>query len=100
MTITKIKTSCLDELTACTSPSALADLKTKYLGKSGALTGLLKGIKDLPAEERPTFGAKVNELRNILETAFADKLGELKAAEMQRKLTEETVDVSLNTQQP
>lgn len=100
MTINEIKNACGNELDGCSTLQNLQELKVKYLGKSGELTGLLKSIKDLPAEERPGFGAKVNELRNSLEQAFADKTTELKAAEMQRKLTEETVDVSLNTQQP
>ncbi len=100
MTINEIKTACLDELQGCASSQELQELKVKYLGKSGALTSLLKSIKDLPAEERPKFGAKVNELRNALEQAFADKAAEVKAAELNRKLAEETVDVSLNTQQP
>lgn len=100
MTINEIKTACGSELDGCSTLQNLQELKVKYLGKSGELTGLLKSIKDLPAEERPGFGAKVNELRNSLEQAFADKTTELKAAEMQRKLAEETVDVSLNTQQP
>lgn len=100
MTINEIKTACLDELQGCASSQELQELKVKYLGKSGTLTSLLKSIKDLPAEERPKFGAKVNELRNALEQAFADKAAEVKAAELNRKLAEETVDVSLNTQQP
>ena len=100
MTINEIKNACGSELDGCSTLQNLQELKVKYLGKSGELTGLLKSIKDLPAEERPGFGAKVNELRNSLEQAFADKTTELKAAEMQRKLAEETVDVSLNTQQP
>lgn len=100
MTINEIKNACGSELDGCSTLQNLQELKVKYLGKSGELTGLLKSIKYLPAEERPGFGAKVNELRNSFEQAFADKTTELKAAEMQRKLTEETVDVSLNTQQP
>ena len=100
MTINEIKNACGSELDGCSTLQNLQELKVKYLGKRGELTSLLKSIKDLPAEERPGFGAKVNELRNNLEQAFADKTTELKAAEMQRKLTEETVDVSLNTQQP
>lgn len=100
MTINEIKNACGSELDGCSTLQNLQELKVKYLGKSGELTSLLKSIKDLPAEERPGFGAKVNELRNNLEQAFADKTTELKAAEMQRKLAEETVDVSLNTQQP
>ena len=95
--IAEIKTVCLQEMQNCESLSALQDLKVKYLGKTGELTGLLKSIRELPAEERPTFGAKVNELRNLLEEAFAEKTKQLKALELQRKLQQEVVDISLTS---
>ena len=88
------------ELARCESLAALQELKVKYLGKTGELTGLLKSIKDLPAEERPSFGAKVNELRNRMEGVLAKKSDELKAAELQRRLNEEKIDVSLSATQP
>lgn len=98
--ITEIRELCVAELTKCTSLSALQDLKVKYLGKSGELTVLLKSIKDLPAEERPSFGANVNRLRNYLEDAFAQTTATLKQKEMQDKLQNEKVDVSVCTMQP
>ncbi len=93
--IAEIKSVCMQEMENCDTLASLQDLKVKYLGKTGELTGLLKSIRELPAEERPTFGSKVNELRNILEDAFAEKAKELKALEMQRKLQQEVVDISL-----
>ncbi len=98
--IVEMQTICMEELQKCTSLASLQDLKVRFLGKTGELTTLLKSIKDLPPEERPTFGAKVNELRNKLEQAFAQKHAQLKDEEMQRKLQSERVDVSLNTMQP
>ena len=98
--ITEIRELCVAELTKCTSLSALQDLKVKYLGKSGELTVLLKSIKDLPAEQRPSFGANVNRLRNYLEDAFAQTTATLKQKEMQDKLQNEKVDVSVCTMQP
>lgn len=98
--ITVLRELCVAELTKCTSLSALQDLKVKYLGKSGELTVLLKSIKDLPAEERPSFGANVNRLRNYLEDAFAQTTATLKQKEMQDKLQNEKVDVSVCTMQP
>ena len=94
--IAEIKLTFANELDACKSLSEAQDLKVKYLGKSGALTGLLKSIKDLPPEERPTFGAKVNVLRNELEASFSKKTEELKALEMERRLREERIDISLS----
>lgn len=95
-----IKSSFNNDLTACQTLAALQDLKVKYLGKSGMLTALLKGIKDLSAEERPIFGAKVNELRNMFEAELAEKTSALKAVEMQQRLNNEKVDISLCDMQP
>lgn len=95
-----IKSSFNNDLTACQTLAALQDLKVKYLGKSGMLTALLKGIKDLSAEERPIFGAKVNELRNMFEAELAEKTSALKAVEMQQRLNNENVDISLCDMQP
>ena len=93
--IEEIKKSCFEELEGCGSLFALQELKVKYLGKSGLLTALLKSIKDLPAEERPTFGAKVNVLRNALEEGFEQKSKLLAENEMRERLEKERVDVSL-----
>ena len=85
------------EITNCTSLQSLQELKVKYLGKSGELTALLKSIKDLPAEERPAFGAEVNALRSVMESRFAEKSESLKALDMQRRLQEEKIDISLTS---
>ncbi len=98
--ISEIRKICLEKLNSCQSLAALQDLKVKYLGKSGELTTLLKSIKDLPAEERPLFGAKVNQLRNLLEDSFATAATQRKQTEMQRKLQEEKVDISLSSVSP
>jgi len=98
--IMEMEVVCLSALNECTSLQSLQELKVRFLGKTGELTGLLKSIKDLPPEERPTFGAKVNELRNKLESAFAEKQSQLKEQELQRRLRDEKVDVSLVNMQP
>ena len=98
--ILEMEVVCLSALNECQTLQALQELKVRFLGKTGELTGLLKSIKDLPPEERPTFGAKVNELRNKLETTFAEKQAELKEQELQRRLRDEKVDVSLVNMQP
>lgn len=98
--IEEIKLTFENDLAACESSGQLQDLKVKYIGKSGVLTSLLKGIKDLPAEERPSFGAKVNELRNLFEKEIGDKSAEVKSSEMQRRIADEKVDISLCEMKP
>ena len=98
--ITEIQERCLGELAACANLADLQELKVKYLGKSGELTALLKSIKDLAPEERPTFGAKVNLLRNLLEDAFTAAAKQLKERELQDKLQNERIDISLSAMRP
>jgi len=52
----------------------------ELLGKGGAFQDLMKGLKDLPAEQRREVGRRVNELRSRAETAIRSRLGELRAA--------------------
>ncbi len=99
-TIAEIKATFEREISSCTSVAVIQDLKVKYLGKTGELTALLKGIRDLPPEERPTFGAKVNELRNVMESTFSEKLTQLKRQEMELSLKNEKIDISLCEMKP
>ena len=48
--------------------SDLEQAKARYLGKSGALTEILKGLKNLSPEERPIMGGQINKLKEALET--------------------------------
>lgn len=77
------------------SGKLLAELKVKFLGKSGEITGLLKGMRDLPAEERPQAGKLVNDLRVEIETAFREKEEELKKGELKERFEREALDVTL-----
>ncbi len=62
------KTSRLDEL---------ADWRVQYLGRKGAVTSLLRGVGELPPEERPAFGQAANELKELLAGAFEGRRQEL-----------------------
>lgn len=73
----------------------LDDVRVKFLGKKGELTGLLRGMSQLTAEERPIVGKLVNDLRRDIEQLIADKNSELKTAELQAKLASEKIDVTL-----
>ena len=56
-----------ESIIAATDLSMLDDLRVEYLGKKGRLTGLLKGLGSLTAEERPGAGAKINEVEQSLQ---------------------------------
>ncbi len=60
-----------------------------YLVKKGPITQALRGMKDLPAEERPQFGQFANHVRDELQSAIEAKRDELKQAVLNKRLQEE-----------
>lgn len=74
---------------------ALYEVKMKFLGRTGKVTALLKGMKEVAAELRPAFGKKINDLRAELEEKFAALEEKIKQKEMSARLAEEKVDVTM-----
>jgi len=58
----------------------LEEIKVRLLGRKGELTSLLHGLKDVPAAERPAFGAAVNRVKEDLTQALLARENELKTA--------------------
>ncbi len=83
------------DFTACNNLVDLEQAKAKYLGKSGALTELLKGLGKLSNEERPAAGAAINVVKQGVEQALLAKRDAILAAEQAQKLAAETLDVTL-----
>ena len=77
------------------SPEKLDEIKVTFLGKKGRLTEILKSMKDLPAEERPKVGQKVNEVRVLLEEKLEEKKKQMQRLLLQEKMKRETIDVTL-----
>lgn len=77
------------------STNILFDVKVKFLGKNGELTALLKGLKDVSAEEKPSLGKLLNDVRIEIENRIEEKLVSLKTEEKKLKLKEEEIDVTL-----
>ena len=75
----------------------LQEQRVKYLGKKGELTQLMKQMGQLPQEERPRFGQMVNAARTEIERLLEEKRDELAREEKERKLREETIDVTQPT---
>ena len=69
--IAKMKETALAEINKAQDITELNNARVKYLGKKGELTAILRGMKDLSAEERPVIGNLVNvvkdELENLIE---------------------------------
>jgi phenylalanyl-tRNA synthetase alpha chain len=80
---------------ATRSVAELEQAKARFLGKSGSLTELLKGLGKLSAEERPRVGAAINEAKTRVEALVKGQLGELRARELDARLASEAIDVTL-----
>ncbi len=85
----------LQAVGAATSLEELNSLRVRYLGKKGELTAILRGMAQLPGEERPIIGQLANELRDRLEQGLADKIASLAAAAKQAQLAAEEIDITL-----
>jgi phenylalanyl-tRNA synthetase alpha chain len=75
--------------------STLDDLRVEYLGKKGRLTGLLKGLGKLTAEERPAAGAKINDVKQSLQDLIGQRKAHFESIDLNAKLAKETIDVTL-----
>ena len=91
----EIRKRAIAESEAAADSRALYEVKMKYLGRAGEVTALLKGMKQVPAEERPAFGKQVNDLRVELEAAFEAQEEKVRAKELEQKLASERVDVTM-----
>lgn len=88
------------QIEQCAEQRELADIKVRLLGKSGELTAFLRNVKDLPVDERPLVGKYVNIARDELESVFSEKLKQLEKIELNNKLREEKIDITLDKFQP
>ena len=73
----------------------LYDIRVKYLGKKGEFTAVLRGMKDLSVEQRPIIGGLVNKYKDELENLIQEKEKQFEEMELNRKLEQEKVDVTL-----
>ncbi|MDR1013459.1 MAG: phenylalanine--tRNA ligase subunit alpha [Coriobacteriales bacterium] len=75
--------------------AALEQVRVGALGKKGSLTALLRGMGQLPPEERGAVGRAANLLRDEVEAALAARRDELQAAELDARISAEAIDVTL-----
>jgi phenylalanyl-tRNA synthetase alpha chain len=85
----------LTRIGRCATDQEIEQLRIEYAGRKGKLTLLLRGLKDIPSEQRPQRGAELNELRGFFEAAVEDRLKGLRRAEKERILREERIDITL-----
>src|SRR5207237_1119936 len=77
------------------SSQALEELRVRYLGRKAELPNLLRGVAQLPPEERGTVGRAANQARQALEALIEQRAQELEASELDTKLAQDRIDVTL-----
>ncbi len=93
--LAQLKTDALLAIKSAKDKIHLEELENKFLGrKSGELTNLLKGLKDLEADTRKIIGQLANEVKTAIEAEFAQKKQELTAMSWAKDLEKEVVDVT------
>ena len=95
----QLRESAVKAILECDGADSLEALRVKYLGKKGELTAILRQMGSLSAEERPAMGQLANQLRSDIENAIEQRRTQLASALMEKKLMDETLDVTMPGEQ-
>ncbi|MBD3360273.1 phenylalanine--tRNA ligase subunit alpha [Candidatus Peregrinibacteria bacterium] len=90
-----LEEECLKAVIKAENLEELKKLEIKYLGRKGKLTLILRGLKDLPKEQKPLIGKLSNEVKNTLEKAFEEKKQKLESAGIEKELKKEFFDTTI-----
>lgn len=96
----KIMKDALSQIEQSEELDKLNDIRVAFLGKKGALTSVLKSMKDVAPEDRPKLGQLVNEARKDLETKLEVKKAAFSKALREEKMKAEVIDVTLPGRKP
>ncbi|MFN0065148.1 MAG: phenylalanine--tRNA ligase subunit alpha [Chlamydiales bacterium] len=83
------------DLSESESAKEIEALKVKYLGKKGLVQGLMQYLRDIPSDERPDFGKRINDLKEAVSERIERFLFRFKAVELESRLEHERLDVTL-----
>lgn len=85
----------LADIEAADSPEAIEALRVALLGKSGSITGQLKQLGALPADQRKAAGEAINAARDAVTSTLALRRDRLESAALDARLASESIDVTL-----
>jgi phenylalanyl-tRNA synthetase alpha chain len=91
----QLEESALAELETAKTEDQFLLVRTKYIGRKGLLTGLLRNIAQVPDAEKPLFGKLCNELKNLLNTKIEEALQRQAIRKKEDVLLKEKIDVTL-----
>jgi phenylalanyl-tRNA synthetase alpha chain len=93
--LAQLRTEAEAAVGAAGSAAELEELRVRYLGRKSELTQALRSIGELPPEQRGPLGKEANEVRQTLEALLERRTAELEASELDHRLIEDRVDVTL-----
>ena len=93
--IEQIEKEASDSIGSAGTTAELEELRVRHLGRKAELTQILRGIAELPADQRGPVGKAGNEVRQRLEAQIEARAAELDSEEISARLTEDAVDVTL-----
>jgi phenylalanyl-tRNA synthetase alpha chain len=82
------------------STNALEELRVRYLGRKAELPNLLRGVAELPPDQRGTVGRAANQARQALESLIEQRTTELEASELDARLAQDRIDLTLPGEPP
>jgi phenylalanyl-tRNA synthetase alpha chain len=91
----QLKGEAIAELEAASDEDRIQAVRTKYLGRKGLLTGFLRNIVSVPDDEKPLFGKRCNEAKELLSVRIDEALAHLSSGRKGDLLTREKIDVTL-----
>jgi phenylalanyl-tRNA synthetase alpha chain len=90
-----LRAEALEKVAQAQDLARLSQVQTEYLGRKGEITKMLRQMGSLPPEQRPAFGQKANQVKEEIQAAIDNKKSAFERAERERKLREESIDVTL-----
>ena len=93
--IEQVLQEALAAIGAADTPEALNAVRIQYLGKKGSIQALMTKMKDLPKEEKPAFGQKVNGLKTAVSEQLEARQAALKEAVQKTRMAAEAIDITL-----
>ncbi len=95
MNLDDILNQARNDFAAAANLPALEQAKARFLGKSGAITEQMKGLGALPPEQKKEAGARINQVKDGVETLLKERREAIQAEELNQQLAAESLDVTL-----
>ncbi|MFT9268385.1 MAG: phenylalanine--tRNA ligase subunit alpha [Liquorilactobacillus nagelii] len=93
--LAELKHQALSEIEKTETPDKINEIRVHLLGKKGPITEILRGMRDLPKEQRPEVGSFANKVRDEITNAISEQKAKVETALTAKRLENEAIDVTL-----